>query len=130
MDRPSLAEHRRELLHLVEGRLGPWMLVLGHRTRFAFPSRDRHGNDLSPESSLTDRGSGPALALQRVGVLLLAWNPVEIRELLGGLPHQEPADRIEEAVSIHAVGQGRVPEAVARAGAVEQVGDAGHALRP
>ncbi len=69
------------------------------------------------------------LALQGVGVGRGAVDADLRGQLLGGLAHDELGERAVEAVLVHAVDDLGVAQAVARAGAGEQVRRVRHALR-
>jgi len=64
---------------------------------YALESPPGRGRDQAGRFHERDRsGERPARAGRAISVLLLARNVVEVRELLRGLAHQKPADRIQK----------------------------------
>ena len=130
MHGPSFAEHGGELRQILERRVRARVLVRGDEALLSLPILDCDRGDLAIEAPFRDRGGGPVLALERESVLLLATDLVEVSKLLRGFPHEHPAYRVQEPVAVHPVHQRCVPEPVPRPRAVEQIGNATHALRP
>ncbi len=128
MHRALLAKHRGKLRQVLERRVSARMLVGGDGSLLPLPSRDLYRGDLIGEAPLARGAGGAALALERVLVLLLTADMVEIRQLLGGLSHEHAADRVQESVAVHPVDDGGISEPVSGPRAIEEIGNAAHAL--
>jgi len=91
-----LREDDGELRELLQRRLGPEVVVaIDDDLLPALLDGDR--GDLLLEEAGSLRPPRLALAPDREGVLLLATEAVAMGELLGGLRHEEPAERVEES---------------------------------
>ena len=102
-----VSEHRRERTELLQGGFGPWVLVFDDLDR-ALARGIRRGDREQLRGSARLALFGLALALDREDVLFLSRDVVEIDEVLGRLAHHEPAERVEQAVPIHPVVDGRI----------------------
>ena len=79
--------------------VGPRVLVLGDRDGLA-PSVASTGNISAARAS---RRLRPCAGTQRELVLLLAGDVVPVDEVLGGLAHDQAAERVEQPVAVHRV---------------------------
>ena len=70
------------------------------------------------------------LAAERILVLPLARDLELLRDVAALDRHVAPVGRIDQAVAHHAVDEHRVPQPVAEAGLIEQVGRLAHVLHP
>ena len=107
----DVAEHRRQLRAASRSSC-PAADARRRRRRVAAsgPSHpvDRHRRDLVAEAAGGDRRAGAPLRLERVGVRLLARDPVLPREHLRRLAHDHAAERAGEAVAVHRVDEREV----------------------
>ncbi len=114
MDRAILLEDRFQPTQRLDGDTVSGMLVdLDHRHTLATGNLD--GSDLIAEDP---RFSGPLaalLALDRVGILLITADGKLFDQVLGGSPHQLIGHRTVKTVSIHAVYQFSLTEAISLA---------------
>src|SRR3712207_6419718 len=89
-----LIEDGRELRQTFGRRVGARVLVARERRRLALAPFEFDGDYLGVEAPAFNRGGRALLRAQCVRVLLLARDFIFAREVLRGLPHEQPRERV------------------------------------
>ena len=126
-DGAVLAEGRAQLGETFQSRVGLDVIV-GADELVTLAALDRHGHDFGRKTATLHGLGAQLVAAQGVLVLLLARDAQTLGDLLGGLGHVEPADRIHQRCEERVDDGLLLTEAHARTHAVDDVRSLAHVL--